>query len=135
MVPDMRPVVITMFFVLLATCAQAPQPTRVWKVVPGHNNMLVDIASVRPNPMPIIDGIPPMFDTEVAIRLNGHLFEHFWITCDPDMIGSQSGDEPVSIDGRDIGTVPPNVIEAIACPLRPSAPYHGPRVNRHRRTF
>jgi hypothetical protein len=106
-----------------------------WKAVPGHENILVDVASVAPMWTSLLgprdyDTSPPTDlyrvpteTTDVTIKLNGHLFRHYLITCSgfgARSVGSpevvyfpQRLDEPPT---KVMGYVPVGTVEELACP-------------------
>lgn len=52
-------------------------------------------------------------ETAVAIKLNGHLFEHYSVTCSG---GFKFGDATLGVDSQVLGSVPSGVVEAMVCP-------------------
>ena len=124
----MRAVTVGILLFLMIHAVSAAEPTRLWKAVPGHKNILVDMASIEPmrtvrtlHTTASPDTPRREFEqTEVAIKLNGHLFDHYMLWCS-DM--NQKGDNtvyfPQAINEpptKVMGIVPNGVIEAMVCP-------------------
>jgi hypothetical protein len=119
---------VTALVLLVVTAASAAAHKRLWKAVPGHKNILLDLASIEPMrtlsipARPYHFGIPPTDTTSLAIKLNGHLFGGYMIDCSgPGMRAGtatvympQKLNEPPT---RVMGYVPEGVVQAIACPI------------------
>jgi hypothetical protein len=111
-------------------------PTHQWKPVPGHKNISVDLASVSPMWTSYLGprdyGVSPPRDlfhvptetTDVTIRLNGHIFRGYMITCSG--FGAPTPDElPATVyfpqrinepPTRVMGYVPAGAVEKLVCP-------------------
>lgn len=115
---------------------------RLWKAVPGHKNIMVDMASIAPmhagrtmpttgNPhMPILG----YEETMMSIKLNGNLVEHYVVTCSGFGFGSKESaavySEQVMFGGaapKVIGYVPTGALEKLVCPRARELAMSGPK--------
>lgn len=131
---------IALAFVAVQGHAAEPHK-REWVVVPGHKNIMVDIASVAPMSKDLegprlpgqrfgemTDPVPTE-RTAATIRLNGHIFTSYMMICSG--FGAWSSQE-VTVEfpqpwhpGQPIPTQPPRImghvpggaVEALACPV------------------
>jgi hypothetical protein len=98
----------------------AAESERLWKAVPGHKNILVDMASIKPldqpPPSPRTDGVK-FWDTEVAITVNGTFSDHYWMDCVP-RVTHTPGDNEIHLENGRIIRVPAEVVEDLVCPVR-----------------
>lgn len=113
------------FLGLLGHAACAAEPERDWKIVPGHKNILVDMASIQPLKKEFFEvNLPsgwthdrsrPYEMTSAAISLNGHLREHNAIYCSGITVkGVRTYMFPDS--DKVMGVIPEGVVEAMVCP-------------------
>lgn len=127
-------VVVAVMVVTIAAHATESSPKRHWIAVPGHENILVDLASVArmwtslvgprdysTSPPKDLSRIPTE-TTDVSIKLNGHVFSHYMITCSGFWAGSTEPSTVYFPQGinelptKVMGYVPAGVVEALACP-------------------
>ncbi len=102
--------------------AHAAEPSKhQWKTIPGHKNILVDLASVEPIRRSLSG--PDQIPTEnsiVAIRLNGHIYKGYMFTCSgfgPRGVPSKVLFPQVGFEKPKVmGIVPADVVEDLACP-------------------
>lgn len=120
-------------FVIMAAQAGAAEPRkREWTAIPGHTNILVDVASVAPmwtslqgprdySTTPPTDVFRiPTETTNVTIKLNGHIFDHYILTCSGFLSGNTQPSRVEKEVGKTVqvlGDVPGGVVEALACPI------------------
>lgn len=94
-----------------------------WLAVPGHPNVLVDLASIRPEPRMIERGngnprgVPSPYDTYVELRLNGEPAFTFLACYPPPCVSVSSDDGPYLNNNRLVGYVPEKAIMKLVCKL------------------
>src|SRR5579872_4973042 len=94
-----------------------------WQMVPGHPNVQVDLASIRPEPRAIERGngnprgVPSPYDTYVELRLNGEPADTFLACSPPPCVSVSSDDGTYLNNGRLVGYIPTRAIMNLVCKL------------------